>query len=79
MELQGKEKISDKSKENSTLKSPNVKSEKEETKLYNIKNMKKNFRTSAKAYKLNNKGELMYIRTFKEKDKITKTIKQKKN
>ena len=32
-------------------------------KLYNIKNMKKEFRTSAKSYKLNKKQELVYIRT----------------
>ena len=37
--------------------------------------MKKEFRTSAKSYKLNNKQELVYIRTYKEKDKLTKKYK----
>ena len=41
--------------------------------------MKKDFRTSAKSYKLNNKGELVYIRSYKEKDKLTKKIIHKKN
>ena len=36
--------------------------------------MKKEFRTSAKSYKLNNKQELVYIRTYQEKDKLTKKI-----
>ena len=36
--------------------------------------MKKDFRTSAKSYKLNNKEELVYIRSFKEKDKLTKKL-----
>ena len=35
--------------------------------------MKKVFRISAKSYKLNNKQELVYIRTYQEKDKLTKT------
>ena len=34
--------------------------------------MKKEFRTSTKSYKLNNKQELLYIRTYQEKDKLTK-------
>ena len=46
-------------------------------KFYNIKNMKKEFRTSAKSYKLNNKQELVYIRTYQEKDKLTKKAKNK--
>ncbi len=57
---------------------PKGKSEKKEKKLYNFKNMKKNFRTSAKSYKLNNKGDLVYIRSYKEIDKLTKKIKQRK-
>ena len=41
-------------------------------KLYYIKNMKKEFRMSAKSYKLTEKGDLIYLRNFKEKDKLTK-------
>lgn len=40
--------------------------------------MKKEFRTSAKSYKLNNKQELVYIRTYQEKDKLTKKTKKYK-
>ena len=53
---------------------PKGNAEKIEKNIYNIKNMKKGFRTSAKSYKLNNKGELLYIRSYKEKDKLTKKI-----
>ena len=41
-------------------------------KLYNIKNMKKEFRISAKSYKLTENGDLIYLRNFNEKDKLTK-------
>ena len=34
--------------------------------------MKKEFRMSAKSYKLTEKGDLIYLRNFKEKDKLTK-------
>ena len=41
-------------------------------KLYNIKNMKKEFRISSKSYKLTENGDLIYLRNFNEKDKLTK-------
>ena len=39
-----------------------------ETKPYNIKNMKKDFREAAKKYTLNDKNEFIYIKYIKEKD-----------
>ena len=73
LESKNKEKKVEQSKiKSKNLGRPKGQQDKSEKNLYNIKNMKKEFRTSAKAYKLNNKQELVYIRTYQEKDKLTK-------
>ena len=80
MESKNKEKKTDQSKVKSkNLGRPKGQQDKKVNKFYNIKNMKKEFRTSAKSYKLNNKQELVYIRTYQEKDKLKKNNKKKSN
>ena len=79
LESKNKEKKADQSNiKSKNLGRPKGQQDNSEKNLYNVKNMKKVFRTSAKSYKLNNKQELVYIRTYQEKDKLTKTTIKKK-
>ena len=55
MESKNKEKKADQSKiKSKNLGRPKGQQDKKEKNLYNVKNMKKVFRTSTKSYKLNN-------------------------